>query len=520
MITKTCFFISNGYLVLKTTFMRKFCVLILSCMSFTCLFAQNKKQHLQEKITAFDSYVQSAMQVWQVPGMSLAIVKDGEIVFTKGYGVTQLGIDKKVDTKTYFTCASTTKAMTAVCMGILADEGKVKWNDPVIKYLPDFKLYDPLVTKELVIQDLFTHNTGVGNADYLWVDNILSEDEVLAKMQLVKPSYSLRSSFVYQNIFYLGAGKIIEKISGKPWSVFIKENIFDKLGMQHTKALYKQLDSDNRATPHEMINGQVTIVEKESADVIGPAGSVGSCADDIALWMKCMIDSSKYNGGRLVKPEIWMYLLKPKTLVPEDEYYPTQLITKPNFTTYAMGWFQQDYKGYKLNFHTGSLEGETAIHAQLPDKKFGIYVFGNLDHAELRHALVFKAIDLFELGGNMDWSSAFKHLYDSLHTERRKADSINLPVQAANTKPSLPLQHYTGTYSDELYGSVNIVSENNQLKVIINTVRKGDLTHFHYDTFKAVYPKKENSPDYYTFQINSHGKVNAVSVNGITYNRK
>ena len=500
--------------------MRINCTLFLSLIVFTTLNAQNKKQHLQEKIAAFDSYVQKGMKAWQIPGMAVTIVKDNEIVFTKGYGVRETGTDKKVDTKTYFTCASTTKAMTAICMAILADEGKVKWSDAVSMYLPDFKLYDPLVTKELMIQDLFTHNTGVGNADYLWGDNNLSADEILAKMKLVKPSYSFRSSFIYQNIFYLAAGKVIEKISGKPWDVFLKENVFDKLGMHHTKALYKYVDDDNRALPHYIIDGKVTVIEKELADVIGPAGSVSSCADDIALWMKCMIDSSKYNDGRLVKPETWEYLLKPKTMVTESEYYPTQIITKPNFTTYAMGWFQQDYKGYKLNFHTGSLAGETAIHAQLPDKKFGIYVFGNLDHAELRHALVFKAIDLFELDGNRDWSSAFKNLYDSLRSEGKKADSANIPQQITGTKPSLPLQNYTGTYEDELFGTIKIMQENNQLKVIFNNVLKGELSHFHYNTFKVTYNKKHYTPDYYTFQMNNKGEINAVKIYEITYKRK
>ena len=500
--------------------MRRYHLLIVCLITITSAFSQNKKQLLQNSLTAFDSYVQKAMQAWQVPGMSIAIVKDNEIVFTKGYGVREIGTDKKVDTKTYFTCASTTKAMTAVCMAILADQGKVQWTDPVTKYLPDFKLYDPLVTKELMIQDLFLHNTGVGNTDYLWGDNNLSQDEVLAKMQLVKPSYSFRSSFIYQNIFYLVAGKIIEKISGKTWDAFIKENIFDRLGMHHTKALYKYLDSDNRAIPHEIIDNKVTVVEKESADVIGPAGSVGSCADDIALWMKCMIDSSKCNGGRLVKPETWMYLLKPKTMVTEAEYYPTQLLTKPNFTTYAMGWFQQDYKGYKLNFHTGSLEGETAIHAQLPDKKFGIYIFGNLDHAELRHALMFKAIDLFELGGNTDWSTAFKNLYDSLKSERKKVFEASLPKQILNTKPSLPLNDYAGTYSDELFGTVKIVSENDQLKVVVNSVLNGTLSHFHFNTFQVIYTKKERTADYYTFQLDAAGKVSTLIINDITYKRK
>ncbi len=491
--------------------MRIFCLLLLLGPCIT-VSAQSKKQ-LAEKLAAFDAYVQKEMAVWKVPGMSVAIVKDNAVVFTKGYGLREAGTNKKVDTKTYFTCASTTKAMTAVCMGMLVDAGKISWSDPVIKYLPAFQLYDPAVTRELTVQDLFTHNSGVGNTDFLWVDNPLTSDEILAKMQLVKPSYSLRSSFIYQNIFYLAAGKIIEKVSGKPWNIFIKENIFDKLGMQHTSALFADVKDENRALPHVFVDSVVTVIDKESADAIAPAGAVMSCADDIALWMQCMIDSSKAVSGRLVTPATWMYLLHPKTIVPEDEFYPTQQLTKPNFTTYAMGWFQQDYKGYKLNFHTGSLSGETAINAQLPDKKFGIYVFGNLDHAELRHALVFKALDLFELGGTTDWSSSFKHLYDSIKTAHKIATDARQPRQISGTT-ALPLNEYEGIYSDPLYGKIEIKAAANGLTVIINGVLKGTLSHFHYNTFKVIYEKKNYTPDYYTFQPGADGKISAIDMNG------
>lgn len=496
----------------------KYCfIILLGLLSFNTVDAQKNKQTLKDSLAVFDAYVQKAMKDWNVPGIAIAIVKNDEIVFTKGYGVREYGTDKKVDSKTYFNCASTTKAMTATCMAMLVDEGKLDWDDPVIKYLPDFQLYDPYVTRELTVRDLFLHNSGVGNTDYLWGDNILTADQVLAKMKLVKPSYSFRSSFIYQNIFYLAAGKVIEKVSGKPWDVFIKERIFDPLGMTNTKALNKEVTGENRTMPHFIVNGQVVAIDRTTADEIAPAGSVNSCADDMAKWIKCMIDSSKYSSGRLVKPETWMYLLKPKTLVTESQFYPTQYLTKPNFTTYAMGWFQQDYKGDKLNFHTGSLDGLTAINAQLPDKKFGIYIFGNLDHAEVRHALMFKAIDYFALGGDRDWSTDMKALYDSINAEAKKADSLSVPVQVMGTKPSVALPEYAGDYVDELYGSVKIVDDNDQLKVIINTVLHGVLAHYHYNTFKVTYEKKHYPNDYYTFNLNNNGKVESITISGITY---
>jgi CubicO group peptidase (beta-lactamase class C family) len=494
-------------------------LLLLLAVTVTTVFSQKKKTSLKDSIAVFDAYIQNAMKDWRVPGMSVAIVKNNQIVFTKGYGVREITTDKKVDTKTYFSCASTTKAMTAVCMGILVDEGKVSWNDPVINYLPQLKLYDAYVTNELRIRDLFIHNSGVGNADFLWSDNILNADEILAKMKLVKPSYSFRSSFIYQNIFYLIAGKVITKITGKPWDIYVKEKIFDPLKMNHTKALLSEVHDENATKPHFLVDDKIMVIPKDSADVIAPAGSVTSCADDIALWMQCMIDSSKYAGGRLVKPETWKYLLKPQTLVTESEFYPTQYLTKPNFMTYGMGWFQQDYKGYKINFHTGSLNGATAIHAQLPDKKFGIYVFGNLDHAELRHALIFKALDYFELGGERDWSTDFLHLYDSIKAEGKKREAQFAPKQIANTKPSLSLEKYTGHYENELFGFIDVTLHDGKLKAVINSKLNADLEHFHFDTFKAEYERKWYGKDLVLFQLGADGTVSGISSDGVIFNK-
>jgi len=172
-------------------------VLILSIISVEA----QKKTKAIDSLVIFDSYVQQAVKDWEAPGLGIVVVKDNQVIFKKGYGVTTLGTDHPVNSQTLFNCASTTKAMTATCMGILVDQGKVKWDDPVIKYLPEFQLYDPWVTRELRVRDLFLHNSGVGNADFLWGDNHLTADEILEKMRLVKPSYSMRSSFIYQNIF-------------------------------------------------------------------------------------------------------------------------------------------------------------------------------------------------------------------------------------------------------------------------------------------------------------------------------
>ena len=464
---------------------------------------------------AFDAYVQKSMKDWEIPGLAIVVVKNNKVVFKNSYGTTELGTGNKVNNQTLFACASTTKAMTTTAMGILVDQGKVKWDDPVIKYLPSFRLYDPYVTTQMRVRDLFLHNSGVGNTDFLWTFNMLTGDEIMEKMQMVPPSYSFRAGFIYQNIFYGIAGKVIEKVSGMSWENFITKNIFQPLGMLHTRAKLALVTDPNIAKPHFRVEGKIQVIERDSADRIGAAGSVYSSIDDISLWLQCMLDSSKYEGGRLVSPSTWMTLLKPQTFVTASEFYPTQQITKPNFTTYALGWFQQDYKGKKLNFHTGSLSGEIAIHGQMPSEKTGVYVFANLDHAEARHALLFKAFDQYALGGDTDWNTEFLNLYTGI---RNKAEAENKKEEAKrvlNTKPSLDLNAYTGTYSSPLFGTIVIRIQNDQLQAYNIKAGTAILSHWNYDSFLLSWNKKWQGKGIANFHLNNEGKVDNINFDGI-----
>jgi CubicO group peptidase (beta-lactamase class C family) len=491
------------------------------CLPFLMIsfFAQAQtsktSRNNKDTVAIFDAYVQKAVKDWNIPGLAIMVVKNNEVVFKKTYGVKSLETNTPVTNETYFACASTTKAMTATAMGILVDQGKVSWDDPVIKYLPNFRLYEPYVTTQIRVRDLFLHNSGVGNTDYLWGMNILSGDEVIDRMQLVKPSYSFRSSFIYQNIFYHIAGKVIEKVSGETWADFVTAHIFKPLGMNRTVPLLSRIQDDNISQAHFTIDGKVKKITRDTADRVGAAGSVYSTIDDISLWVKCMIDSSKYAGGRLVSPATWKTLLKPQTFVTEDGFYPTAQLTKPNFTTYALGWFQQDYKGQKLNFHTGSLAGEIAIHGQMPALKTGVYVFANLDHAEARHALMFKAMDMFAVGGDTDWSTEFLKLYGDIKEKAKNAEKEQEAQRVLNTKPSLALDAYVGLYEDPLYGAINIANNNGVLQASNIKLGTGNLSHFNFDTFMIEWDQKWQGKTGVQFILNNVGKVSKVDFDGI-----
>jgi len=237
----------------------------------------------------------------------------------------------------------------------------------------------------------------------------------------------------------------------------------------------------------------------------------------MSKWVLCMLDSSKYAGGRLVKPSTWVELFKPHVMVTASQFYPTAQLTKPTWTTYSLGWFQQDYKGKKINFHTGSLAGETAMHAQLPDSKLAIYVFGNYDHAEVRHALMFKAFDHFALGGTRDWSGEFHTLYSTIQAGADKEEKAFETARMANTKPSLALDEYTGKFTDPLYGEVIITRENDDLILVANQYLKARVSHWHYDTFRGWFDKRWYGKINTSFTLNEKGKVSKVSFDGIQF---
>ncbi|GAB3222174.1 serine hydrolase [Spirosoma arcticum] len=509
--------------------------LFISALPIQLLLAQNK-QVTGDPVARYDAYVQQAVRDWRVPGLTVTVVKDGRVLLKKGYGVRELtrpglGKPELVNSQTLFAMASTTKAMTAACLGMLVDEGKLRWDDPVTNYLPDFQLYDPAVTRDLRVRDLLTHNAGLGNADFLWTSMQISADEIMHRLRLLKPAYSLRAGFIYQNIMYAAAGKVIEKASGLPWETFIRRRIFEPLNMRRTQALFRDVTDPNRAKPHIIINDTVRVVnsrtEEGAVDAVGPAGSVWSCPDDLVAWMQCMLDTARYGNGRdagpkaLLKPATWAELFRPQTMVPDGQFYPTQQLTKPNWKTYGLGWFQHDYRGHRVNFHTGSLTGMVAIHGQLPDQKLAVYVQGNLDHAELRHALMYRAFDEFGFQpdtdnrtAQRDWSTEFRQLYGKLQQRAKAAERKADSTRVLNTKPSLPLTAYIGSYADPLYGKADVTMQNGKLRVSLNNTVMGNLAHWHFDTFRLTYDDFWNGTDAVGFMLNPQGKVAKLNWSG------
>jgi hypothetical protein len=262
----------------------------------------------------------------------------------------------------------------------------------------------------------------------------------------------------------------------------------------------------------------IVAIKRDASKALGPAGDVWSSVSDMSKWMLFLLDSARVNGKPLLKPATFAELFAPQVMVPLDEFYPTAALTKPHWMTYGLGWFQHDYQGRMLNFHTGSLSGMVAIIGLVPDERFGVYVLSNRDHVEVRHALMYKAIDLFLGNPPRDWSRELLALYDG---RRARADSSRAAAEAKRimgTKPSLELSKYAGMYEDELLGRVTVTESGGKLRLDAGPSLKAEMEHWQYDRFRARYDDRWQGTDFITFTIGD-GVASALEIAGFTLKR-
>lgn len=465
-----------------------------------------------------DAYIESARKQWDVPGLAIAIVREGKVLWSKGYGTKSLDKGEPVDSLTIFANASTTKAMTAAAMAMLVDEGKVDWSDRVIDHLPEFQLHDPYATRELRVKDLFTHNAGVGNADILWTVLDLPSEEILKRMRLVPPAYSFRGGYTYQNIMYLAAGELIARVSGQSWESFLRERIFQPLGMDYTfPTLAASQDYANRSTAHDYVDGRLQGIPDRDADKIGPAGSVWSCVSDMARWMNFLLDSARVGEQRLISAENYSMLFSPQIVIPKARFYPSARLTHPHWTTYALGWFQHDYQGRFVSFHTGSLRGTVAIHGLLPDEGLGVFIYANRDHAELRHALMYKVFDV--LGPSdpqRDWSTEFWEMYAAFDREDKAREAERESQRVRSTQPDLSLEDIAGIYQNDYLGELLLYNNGVQPVASIGQVTF-TLSHWQYNTYRArIHPW--DGDFYVTVHLAADGEI-SLALFGETFEK-
>lgn len=469
-----------------------------------------------------DAYVQRTMKEFEIPGLALAVVKDGRVVYAKGYGTRKLSDPAKVDEHTLFGIASNTKAFNAATVAILVDEGKLSWDDRVVKHLPSFRVDDPYVTNELMVRDLLSHRTGLGlgQGDLMyWPNSNFTRQEVVDHARYLKPLTSLRSKYAYNNLTFIVASELVANVAGQPWTEFVKQRIFVPLGMSDTVISTNGFKPGmNYAVPHSKgwrLAGKLVPVEDTRDDTWAGASGVRTSANDIAKWMITQLNGGKSAEGKQIFSEkqqrqMWTMHIP----VPTSDPSPLLAATKPQFSGYGLGWALRDYRGHKVVSHGGGLTGMVSAVQLMPDQKLGIAVFSNQEESGALSAIVYRIFDHYLGLPETDWVNAYRTTRSDFINRSNAREQQGIDSRAKDSHPSMPLANYVGSYHDNWYGDVSIASENGKLVLRFSRTPSAvaDLEHFQYDTFHAIFRDNTVPDAYITFWLDTNGKIDQMKM--------
>ena len=465
----------------------------------------------ESPLAEFDDYVNRALKDWEVPGVAIAIVKNDQIVFAKGYGVRKIGDPTPVNEKTLFAIGSASKAFTAASIAMLVDENKIKWDDPATKALPGFQLFDPYATREMTVRDLLSHRSGLERGDLLWYASPYDRDEILRRVRYLKPTWSFRSTFGYQNIMYLAAGQTITAVSGKNWDDFIRDRIFTPLQMTSSSTSIKGLgNSDNVASPHTKMDEKVQVIPWRNIDNIAPAGSINSNVLDMAQWVRLQLGEGAYKNERLISSGAVKEMHMSQTVIRFEPPW-SLLWPEAHFLNYGLGWFLHDHRGRKVVQHGGNIDGMSALVAMIPEEKLGLVILTNMNGTSLTSALMFRIFDAYLGAPARDWSAELLKAIKGFQAQGRAAEKKVEESRVKGTNPSLALAKYAGAYKDDMYGDAKVTEENGKL-VLRTPAFAGDLEHWHYDTFRVTWRDRTLGKAFVNFTLNEEGKIDSMKV--------
>jgi CubicO group peptidase (beta-lactamase class C family) len=462
-----------------------------------------------------DDYVARAMKTFDVPGMAVAIVKDGKVVVSKGYGVRKLGEAAPVDQNSLFGIGSNTKAFTAAALATMVDDGKIAWDDPVYERLKGFEMYDPYVSKEMRIRDLLCHRSGLGLGEgdlMFWPHTTFTRDEVVERLRFLKPATSFRTTYAYNNLMFVTAGQVVAEVSGKSWDDYLREKIFLPLGMNSTNTSTNAFrEGENWARPHSKVEGRLQTIPLENLDNAGPAGSINSSVADMSKWLLLQLNHGEIpgTGARIFSEKSSHEMWAQQMIVPIGEAPPELKALQAQFAGYGMGWALRDYKGRKLIGHSGGVAGFVTRVMLVPQENLGVVILTNAEESGAFQSVLFHILDSFLGGPTQDYILAFKALEDKSQKEAGETMAKASQARAADSKPSLALEKYSGDYSDPWYGKVTIRQENGGLVLNFERTRKGlaDLQHWQYDTFKAHWRDRTVEDAFVTFSLKPDGSI-------------
>ena len=486
-----------------------YAVAFLFLVSLLNVCAQDTPSFITDSL---DNYVHRALEQWQIPGIAILIVKDGKIVIKKGYGVKELGKEDIVDENTLFMIGSNTKAFTGSALATLELEGKCKLDDKVVKYLPDFKMKDPWVTKELNLVDIVTHRMGLQTfqGDFMYWTSDLTGDGVIEKFGKLTPKYDFRTKYGYTNAGYAIAGKVIKKITGQSWADYLKEKIFIPLKMNRTLALSEEfMNAKNIAKPHTYVEGKMSAIPIQNIDNLAPCGSIGSSIEDMSHWIIAQLDSGNYNGESIIPFSVIQRTRKPETIQGRIKH-PFNV---GHFNLYGLGWGLMDYEGREIVSHTGGVNGFLTSVTLLPEINLGIVVLTNNDQNVFFQMLKWEIIDAY-LG--LPYRNYDGYIFQQAMKGKEKSDSLVVAWRDSvlmDIKPDFNLSELTGKYENEIYGYAEISQQENYLELSLehHSKLKGKLEYIGKNRFLCTYSDPTYGIKVFPFEI-ENGKVKSFNL--------
>lgn len=481
----------------------------LLCLLCLVMFhVRGQKNEHKALLKKLDAYYDQMAKDWGIPSMSIGIVKDGELIFAKGYGVKEVGKSEQPDENTLYAIASNSKAFTSAIIAQLVQEGKLSWDDKVRDYLPYFELYNTYVSQETTIEDLLCHRVGLGtfSGDVIWYKADLTAEEMIKRFKHVPPAYNFRAGYGYSNLMYITAGEVIRKVTGKTWGENVKERFLTPLGMDRTITSLKDLDKvGNYATPHALQEGKNVPIPWVDWETVAATGGIIASVKDVSKWMIFNLNHGVNGTDTLLTPASRNKLWKPHNTFTVDH-------TKANdfnrhFNGYGLGWGLSDYQGRMRVGHTGGYDGMITAVNLIPDEKLGVVVLTNGMKSPIM-AATYYTLDAFLGVSGKDWS---KDMLDARN--QRSADDTRVTdrkeARVENTKPSLPLESYVGTYYAPNYGNIEVTLEDGKLQLKFEHTKEYEatLSHWHYDVWKIDWKYPQAWYNFGTVKFNTDNNL-------------
>ena len=479
----------------------------------------------------FEQRVEQLRKDFGVPGVSITIVEDGKVTLAHGWGVRDITTNQPVDADTIFFTGSTGKAFTNAALATLVDEGKIKWDDKVIDHMPDFRMWDPWVTREMTIRDLLVHRSGLGlgQGDLMFLPNsTLPRKETVRRIRYLKPATSFRSGYAYDNILYIAAGQLIEEVTGQTWEQYLHSHVFGPLGMKNSTDSDAEFHaSPNHARPHSRSGGAIhglgtqTPLNEDAtiAQNAAPAGGLAISANDMSRWLLTQLGRGKIpdTDKRLFSEEQSEQMWTGVVPTPVREFPAQFAAIQANFNLYALGWGISDYRGTKIVGHDGAVLGSQATIALVPGKNVGIFIAANSEDGEIILGLRDELLDHYLGASANQWPEKF-HEWKIGRLNAAAKQVKTAAAKPAKAGPSLPLASYAGEFTDPWYGTIKVRQAGKGLAIEFphSSGMEGPLTHYQYDTFKTNPSLDWVEPAFVSFSIGADGKVERVTMKPVS----